>query len=119
MANKKPEAKFLSVRLELDEMSHLKRQAAASNLRVSDFVREVLEIKSEKTAKRIERAAPRYLPDADTVTAIARANNNLNQIARALNTANRSGATVTLRTVARQLEDIRETLREVRKGRPR
>lgn len=117
--NKKTGKKFLSVRLDAGEMEHLKTQAAASNLRVSDFVREVLELKSEKAAKRIQRAAPRYLPDAATITAIARANNNLNQIARALNTANRSGAEVTLRTVVGQLEDIRETLRDVQKGRAR
>jgi hypothetical protein len=116
--DQKPPTKFLSVRVSPEEMAELRKLAAASNLRLSDFVRETLQLESHNARARIDRASNRYLPDPETTRAVARAGNNLNQIARALNLANRKGATVTLRHLVALLQDVQDALATVRRGKP-
>lgn len=91
--------------------SAFKAKAKELDLSMSELVRKAyLRIDSKIERKVIHQADPKLILE------LSKIGNNLNQIARAINTANHDGSTVDLVKVLSMLESIKEDLDEVKNG---
>ena len=101
----------LSIRLLMNERQRLEMSAAKADLSLSKYARQVLVGDADELDEIIAtKGRQRRLPNMEMITALARANIQLDQIASGLAEANTIGARVTLRFLVAQLEDIQASL---------